>query len=186
MKAQPMNTIGHLSPSPPLIKGAYPPLCWLQQQKLNYCLVACIRQESMRVFSLQDLCQPKVMMQLTSHSCIEEGSPAVTTTMKVDISSMSHQQSCHLTEVKGGGREGGEGEEGGREGEEGGERGGRGGKEGEEGEEGERGRRERRRRERRGEREEGGERGGRRGGGREGREEREEREEGEEGEEKSN
>ena len=37
-------------------------------------------------------------MQLTSHGCIEEGSPAVTTTMKVDISSMSHQQPCHLTE----------------------------------------------------------------------------------------
>ena len=45
-------------------------------------------------------------MQLTSHGCIEEGSPAVTTTVKVDISSMSHQQPRHLTE------EGEEGEEG--------------------------------------------------------------------------
>ena len=64
------------------------------------------------------------MMQLTSHSCIEERSPAVTTTVKIDISSMSHQQSCHLTEE--GGR--GEGEKGGRERREG-EEGGRGGRE---------------------------------------------------------
>ena len=33
-----------------------------------------------------------------------EGSPTVTTTMEVDVCSVSHQQLCHFTEVKWGGR----------------------------------------------------------------------------------
>ena len=86
MKAQPLNTIGHLSPSPPLIKGAYPPLCWLQRTTEIRLLPRGLH-NTKRVFSNKrkeclDLCQLKIIIQLTSHGCVEEGSPAVTTPMK--------------------------------------------------------------------------------------------------------
>ena len=54
----------------------------------------------MRVFEHFNLCQLKVTIQLTSHGCMKEWSPTVTTAMEVDVRSVSHQQLGHFTEER--------------------------------------------------------------------------------------